>query len=440
MNKLTALALARTLLLMRDDLKADVSDEELLDALTSTIVVIVADKPNLSSHSAQSAFVTAAMLMARSAHQVHVLAPDLRLLERQPPLLGERIISALVAASDNLVPGVALRGHLPNTTPDLEIRIGDTPSRIRAKRSIVLSASNWSGAIGNSPTPWPVVDAPLGGLAAAALASGEAFKISMLKLIRYAISAREFGARFAPCLRAHLNLAPTDTPLPQDLERFDVVSGGAIANSFLYSLLRFRSVRGSGRIFDFDLGDITNLNRNVLMQCSDVGTPKVEFLAKLFSKPLVLEPNVHPVSASRRCLRLTSRIVVGVDHIPTRWTVQAYAPMWLGVGATSHWSAMASFHRAGLACARCLHPEDDPNDAPVPTVAFVSFWSGLLLAGYFAQSLAGREKAETQQSYLTAVRPETLWQTPVERRAACPLCRWSRIASERKSSQLVHPH
>jgi hypothetical protein len=421
MNKMTASALARTLLLMRDDLLPEVSDEQLLDALTSTTVVLVADEPNLASHSAQSAFATAAMLMARSGHHVHMLSPDVRLLEPQPPLISERLISALVAASDNLIPGVALSATLPTSLPDLEVRFGDSPSRIRAKRSIALGASMWSGAIAAAAARWPRLDWALGGLAAGALASGEAFKASMMRLEPWALSFDVFKARFAPCAQSQVNLAPADTPVIRDLEFFDVISGGAIANSVLYCLLRLRQAYGSGLVIDFDVGDISNLNRNVLMLYSDIGAHKVAFLATHFKHALELHSLAARFDAAT-LIHPASRLLVGVDHIPTRWVAQECNPFWLGIGATSHWSAMVSHHAPGLACARCLHPEDDPNDAPIPTVAFVSFWAGLLLTGCFAQSLAKRRDAWPQQTYFTPLRPEMPWRTAVGRRADCPFC------------------
>jgi hypothetical protein len=68
--------------------------------------------------------------------------------------------------------------------------------------------------------------------------------------------------------------------------------------------------------------------------------------------------------------------------LPTRCAVQQAMPQWLVIGATTYWSAMASFHSEGLGCARCLHNEDEPGDGPIPTTACVSFWAGLLTAAY----------------------------------------------------------
>jgi len=121
---------------------------------------------------------------------------------------------------------------------------------------------------------------------------------------------------------------------------------------------------------------------------------------------------------------LAPHVLIGVDHIPTRWEVQRAEPDWLGVGATTHWSAMSSFHQRGLACAGCLHPSDDPNTAPIPTVAFVSFWAGLLLATYLARKAAGHDLSPREQyTYMWPLRPERLWRSPVATRRDCPVGR-----------------
>jgi hypothetical protein len=75
---------------MRDEISAGTPNDALITALTSTDVVIVADAVNLVSHSAQTAYVTAALLMARSGHRVHLLAPDVPLAGAQPPLSADR--------------------------------------------------------------------------------------------------------------------------------------------------------------------------------------------------------------------------------------------------------------------------------------------------------------------------------------------------------------
>jgi hypothetical protein len=428
-----ARALDRTMLLMRDELCAQLNEASLLEALSSTEIVIVADRANLKSHSAQTAYVTAAMLMARSGHRVYLVAPDLPLVGAQPPLPAGGIIGSLLAIGPLLLPGVALRAGRPGYAVDLELRLGDTRSSGPANRSIALSAKRWSGRISSAGARWPDLVWILGALAAAALGAGEAFKAAMWKLGSYACNPTSFAALFAACDSVEVQLAPEDAPAALHLGAFDVISAGAIANGFLYCLVRILDATGAGRILDSDQGDLTNMNRNVLVLLSDTGDLKVDVLAQAFRGSISLQalPMSYDQVSAPHIGALAQRVVVGVDHIPTRWVVQGRWPGWLGIGATSHWSAMASFHTKNLACARCLHPTDDPIDAPIPTVSFVSFWSGLLLATYFLQSLGGRgDLRPLQQTYITPLRPELPWRTPITRRPACPLCAHRKLAAK----------
>src|SRR6266849_1890238 len=109
MNAALREALDRTLLLIRDELVDTAPDELLLAALTETSVALVADVANLVSHSAQSSYITAALLMARSGHKVHLVAPDVPLVGPQPPLKRGGIVSSLVDVGRDLLPGISFR-------------------------------------------------------------------------------------------------------------------------------------------------------------------------------------------------------------------------------------------------------------------------------------------------------------------------------------------
>jgi hypothetical protein len=164
----------------------------------------------------------------------------------------------------------------------------------------------------------------------------------------------------------------------------------------------------------------------MLLRHSRLKQPKVGDLATVLTGTgLTIDPIPQRFEPGelRSLLPLAASVLVGVDDIPTRWLVQRASPDWLGVGATTHWSAMASFHVAGLGCAECLHSTDDPGNEPIPTVAFVSFWGGLLTASYFLRHRAGEVMPTSeQQVYLTALRPENPFWSPVPRRPHCPSC------------------
>jgi len=421
-------ALDRTLLLMRDEVNDSVDDDTLLAALTGTRIALIADTDNIASHSAQTAFVTAALLMARSGHQVYLLCPDVRHAGSQPPLAQGRMIEQLVRIGADLLPGVQFLTEPPAAEIDLAIALGDSEIAVGARRTMSLNAEFWSGQIlpQHCATRWKAGQWPLGGMTAAALAATEAFKCAMRKLDQFAKNPDRMETVFADTIDVEFALAPADTPTFSELGDFDCISGGAIINAVLYVLTRIPGVSGHTRVIEPDRAALSNLNRYMLLVHSHLKTRKAEDLAVVCEGTgLDIEPvNERYEQRHHDSIRLANSVLVGVDDIPTRWLVQRANPEWLGIGATTHWSAMASFHHSGLGCAECLHPIDDPGDAPIPTVAFVSFWAGLLTAAYFLRQLGtGRLGSDEQQIYLTPFRPENSVRSGVPKRPTCPSCR-----------------
>ena len=114
-------ALNRTCLLMRTDLMDGIEDEVLLDALRSTRVVLAADEAALSTHSGQSAYITAATLMARSGHSVWLAAPEVKLIGAQPPLRGEKLVAGLRDLGEDLLPRWSFEDGPPPGKADLTL-------------------------------------------------------------------------------------------------------------------------------------------------------------------------------------------------------------------------------------------------------------------------------------------------------------------------------
>ncbi|MDQ0464701.1 molybdopterin/thiamine biosynthesis adenylyltransferase [Caulobacter ginsengisoli] len=427
MNDL-AECLSRTLLLMRDEVGGEVADEVLLSALTCTRVVLVADGRNIASPPAQTAFVTAATLMARSGHKVWLSAPNIRMSGPQPPLSPGRLIDELVAVGLNLIPGVEFGVGEPTDEIDLAIGLGDTPITIPARRRIWINAEAWAGILSGEDTtrPWGVHFWPMGALAAAGLAANEAFKAAMQKLLPYALDRDNTSDRFADSDSIRLRLAPVNSPFCRDLGEVDIVSGGAISNAALYCLARIPGVNGRGRVIEPEAADLSNLNRYMLLLRSGRDVSKATDLTQT-----LVGGGLHFRALRRRYDSSTvdeiapfARVVlVGVDHIPTRWLVQQAWPERVVVGATTHWSAMASLHANGSGCAQCLHYEDDPAEGLIPTQACVSFWAGLISAVYLARQAVGDlPSVAERQIFLTPFRPETIYRAPVPPRADCPTC------------------
>lgn len=418
-------ALDRTLRLLRDEISENAPDEILVAALTETTVALVADEKNLATHSAQSAYATAAMLLARSGHHVWLAAPDVLLLGHQPPLGAGKLIEQLEDAGRDLLPGISFSIGRPQKVVDLAILFGDAVWSGQAIRSIRLNATSWRAHLSPAEIggPWLANEWPIGGMGAAALGAAEAFKMALQRLGRAACDWSWFAQHVAPATAARIELAPRGTRQVSSLNQLDFVSGGAITNCALYALLRLPDLSGSARIIEHDSITFSNLNRGMLFRRSHKG-PKAKILASYTSQQFKIMPAVSrfELRTYAELGRLADAVLVGVDDIPVRWDVQKAWPKWLGVGATTHYSAMASFHTPDLPCAGCMHPKNDDANGPIPTVAFVSFWAGLWLASFYLRHLAGNRRGDLEQHiYYPGLRPEGLWRAPVQRRPDCPV-------------------
>src|SRR5580658_167340 len=179
---------------MRDDLAPTLDDARLIAALTQTTIALAADAATLESHAAQCAFVTAALLMARSGHRIYLDAPDVALVHPQPPLPAGTLISALGHVGRDLLPGIAFAAEPVCATPDLVVVFGATPIPNYARETVRLNATAWSGHLVplHASEPWGEPDWPFGSLVAAALAAGEAFKCSLRSLRQYATNLAQF--------------------------------------------------------------------------------------------------------------------------------------------------------------------------------------------------------------------------------------------------------
>ena len=190
-----------------------------------------------------------------------------------------------------------------------------------------------------------------------------------------------------------------------------------------------------GRIFDNDTTALSNLNRNMLSLQEDVGCAKVEIVARR-CRQVVLEPIAARYgNGNPECELLAPRVVVGVDDVPSRWEVQRRGPIWLVVGATSHFNVSSSAHRLREPCSGCLHPVDEPGPDVIPTVSFVSFWAGLATVMRLLQEAAGKPYSQGRQHlWLSPLRmdlPKAAIWLPVPARKDCPVrCFASRSSTD----------
>jgi len=420
--------LDRTILLCRDHTAEELTNEEICLGLQSARVLCVSDISNLSSHSGQTGIITLVSLLSRMGMQVGLELPDVPLLRPQPPLRGLTVCSALMSSSGALITGATVQCD-PRFEPDLIFALGDSPVRKRAAVPCWrLTGEDWGGAIapeGELPAHIWSGGWPIGSMVSAALAAGEAFKFAMR---RFPLRSPGDAQYFEPSRGSGWSFGPI--PVPRGVLEFgevDVVSAGAICQAALYALLQLPDTRLRGRIFDGDPTDASNLNRNMLTLLHDVNAGKAGLVASrcLPNFQLTAIPQRF-VEGAGNASALAPRVLVGVDDIPSRWSVQRCAPGCVGVSGTSHFNILSSSHRPGEPCSGCLHYRNELTEgAPVPTVSFVSFWAGLALAVRLIREAIGSPyPAGQQQLWLSPLRMDGRhggkWM-PVAPRKDCPV-------------------
>jgi hypothetical protein len=310
----------------------------------------------------------------------------------------------------------------------MELRWRSVGIGTRANQIYSVGCSDWSGTLRRWPlqSVWRGRDWPIGPMAAATLVAAEAFKVAGRALLPHCANPGHFRGLFAPANEATFEVAPESTPKISELGQFDIISAGAVSNGFLYAMMRLPHVSGTCRVLDEDISEAGNRNRNMLLMPCHLRHPKVqvfeEFGGELKVKGLPRHFRETDVAS------LAPRVVVGVDDIPTRWTLAGARVDWMGVGATSHFAAMVSVHYSYAACAACLHPRDETIEGATPTVAFVSFMSGLMVAGDFLRDV-GRAEARlmSHYRYVVPLQMDGEWEgnvAPIENcPAGCPASR-----------------
>jgi len=419
--------LHRMVLLCRDYVHDEVRDDEILRAFQSMHVLCVSDARNLSSHGGQTALATVVSLLSRMGMQIGLAIPDVPRILAQPPFPESPIRQSLIATSGKLVVGATVSDAL-EFVPDVVFLIGDSKFGNGDVPSWRLSGDEWRGTLAagstSSARPW-TVQWPMGAMISSALAANEAFKVALRRLLLRNKSDQAF---LEPCSCCSWGFDPI--PIPGrgrlHLGEVDVISAGAICQAALYALSRVPEVEMSGHIYDDDPTSASNLNRNMLSLAADVGEYKVKVASNRCAPNLRLDPVARRFECSRGQTKLAQRVLVGVDHIPSRWAAQRCAPSWLVVSGTSHFSVSSSSHGPGEPCSGCLHPLDEPDQMDViPTVSFVSFWAGLLMAVRLIRASLGIPYSRDRQHlWLTPLRmdqPNAAMWLRVHPRPDCPV-------------------
>ena len=425
-------ALARTALLIELDIFGPATDhQDIVDGLRATTARIITDRANIDSPAGQTALVTLFAQLAMMGLQIDLDVPATALHVGQPPLRGSDLSASLLSYSADLMPGGSAR---PSEIPDVTFTLGDTPAPPGAVR---VSGTAWTAATGalHQGPRWQG-GGPAGAMAAAAAAAADGLRAAVPRIAERLGHPAPADPRWRlhPGRQVNLDLSRYQVNDRVGLGEVDVISGGAITNAALYTLLRIPALTAAIRIIEPDSLALSNLNRYALALRSMTGWRKTRALQN-FQTPSVtitgfdqrLDDTTVPLLAP-----LAPKLLVGVDHIPSRWAAQhAGIASWLGIGASSHDFALISAHPAGSACAGCVHPRDEDITGEIPTISFVSFWAGLLQALELIAHAAGKSPDWTRSTHVWPFGLENsrgLNQFAQDASPACPLhCRASAV-------------
>jgi hypothetical protein len=396
-------ALSRTALLIEMDIFGPGADHRaIIDGLRATTARIITDRANIHSFAGQTALVTLYAQLAMMGLQIDLDVPAAELCSAQPPVLGTTLPAALLAYSADLLPG---RQPRLSADPDVIFALGDTPAPPGAVR---VSGTGWTAAVGTHlPAPrWRGIT-PAGAMGAAAAAAAEGLRAAVPRIAERLDRPVPADLRWRahPSRQVNLDLSHYRVDGPVTLGEVDVISGGAITNAALYALLRMPEFTAAMRIIEPDLLALANLNRYALALRSMVGWAKTRALGS-FSTPsitIIGSDEKFDEMTARHLAPIAQRLLVGVDHIPTRWAAQRAATGWTCIGATSHDFAMVSAHPPRTPCAGCAHPRDEDAPGEIPTISFISFWAGLIQALELAATSAARLPASARTTHIWPV-------------------------------------
>jgi hypothetical protein len=308
------------------------------------------------------------------------------LIEIVQPLRAPTLATALLELGSDLIPGTTVTTDAKHA--HVTFVFGDTLSHAG---EIIVEADDLSCRLTSSGGREPTrisADCPLGAMAAATAAAAIALQHALPQLevaTGCAMSARPRPPAGPPVHIDLRELAPGLRPGARRLGRVDAISGGAITNSLLYTLLWLPEVTADVRVIEGKRADPPDLNRYTQLRASDNNRLKVDVLADGASNDISIVgvEALFEGATRERLVPLAEKVTVGVDDIEARWSVQREWPAHLYIGATDNTSAVLTTHRPGQPCSGCAHPDPLPPMRPgefVPTISFISFWAGFLQA------------------------------------------------------------
>lgn len=402
-----AFALSRTTrLINRVFFDGEAEEAAVAHGLAATSVRLLADAESMSDVCGQAALINAFQLIARMGIGIELAVADVPVINAIAPLRQRTLCTALLELGQHLIPETTLRTERGSVA--VTFVFGTTPCAEQG--AIYIYAGDFECHLSSDrPNTFPSATGSLGGLAAAGAAAAISLEYALPEIERTTGITRSCRPRPSPGPPVHINLLELFPALEGStvakgqthatIGAFDAVSGGAIINGLVATLLQIPNICGNMRVIEPELADMSNVNRYMQLRGDEDERAKIDVLrdSSTHSLQITGAPRRFTEETLEDLRPLRELVFLGVDDIPSRWRVQEEWPASLIVGATNDQEAVVTSHHLGDPCVGCAHPDPlPPSDEFIPTISFVSFWAGLLQA---CALLAELEEGPTARRY-----------------------------------------
>lgn len=212
--------------------------------------------------------------------------------------------------------------------------------------------------------------------------------------------------------------------------RVAVVGAGGVKSP----LLLYLAAAGVGlvRIIDFDLVELSNLNRQILYTCHDVGRPKALAAAERLRS---LNPDIRIEAVVDRLqednfaqlLGDSDLVLEGGDSVASRRTFNRLAiekgAMYVHASAQYNYAYVFTVIPRKSACFECLYSELPPTDGgPVPVLGPAAGVAGSVAACECINILSGTGPTLADRIWLHDGWANRTLSIPVRRRVSCAVC------------------
>ena len=257
-------------------------------------------------------------------------------------------------------------GNLKNEkSVDALLAIGNTGHTATFK--VAINSNGWIAELEEGPNPSLEYvgenSNPIGAQVAACFASAEIFKFLLRKMgsTDYAVSRSLPHISFS-ALDYSIDSHATHNPrLPSKLDFGEVtlVGVGAVGSSFINTLSYIPKIRGRLVLLDFDVVDVTNLNRYLSVNAGDIGMTKVaaasNFLKESSIETFPIQKSYESYIKEDRPDKRLDTVVSTVDNNSAREHIQSDLPRQILHGATHEQTCVISRHDfIHGACLGCL--------------------------------------------------------------------------------------